>query len=136
MKTFDCDAQTAEEYLEQGAVHVFAFGPWLLSGGEVHPNLEKINNYSEPRVALGMIEPYHYILIVTAGRPTSKWQGYKLTWLAEKMQEYGVTEALNLDGGDTVALAFNNKVIIHGNMEAKKLRNLGSMIAFGLKESE
>ena len=48
MKTFDCDAQTAEEYLEQGAVHVFAFGPWLLSGGEVHPNLEKINNYSEP----------------------------------------------------------------------------------------
>jgi hypothetical protein len=24
-------------------------------------------------------------------------------------------------------------VIIHGNMEAKKLRNLGSMIAFGLK---
>ena len=133
MKTFDCDALTAEEYLEQGAVQVFAFGPWLLSGGEVHPNLEKINNYSEPRVALGMIEPYHYILIVTAGRPTSKWQGYKLTWLAEKMQEYGVTEALNLDGGDTVALAFNNKIIIHGNMEAKKLRNLGSMIAFGLK---
>ena len=136
MKTFDCDAQTAEEYLEQGAGQVFAFGPWLLSGGEVHPNLEKINNYSEPRVALGMIEPYHYILIVTAGRPTSKYQGYKLTWLAEKMQEYGVTEALNLDGGDTVALAFNNKVIIHGNMESKKLRNLGSMIAFGLKESE
>ena len=136
MKTFDCDALTAEEYLEQGAVQVFAFGPWLLSGGEVHPNLEKINNYSEPRVALGMIEPYHYILIVTAGRPTSKYQGYKLTWLAEKMQEYGVMEALNLDGGDTVALAFNNKVIIHGNMESKKLRNLGSMIAFGLKESE
>lgn len=136
MKTFDCDALTAEEYLEQGAVQVFAFGPWLLSGGEVHPNLEKINNYSEPRVALGMIEPYHYILIVTTGRPTTKYQGYKLAWLAEKMKEYGVTEALNLDGGDTVALAFNNKVIIHGNMESKKLRNLGSMIAFGLKESE
>ena len=133
MKTFDCDALTAEEYLEQGAVQVFAFGPWLLSGGEIHPDLEKINNYSEPRVALGMIEPYHYILIVTAGRPTSTYQGYKLTWLAEKMLEYGCTEALNLDGGDTVALAFNNKVIIHGNMEAKKLRNVGSMIAFGLK---
>ena len=133
MKTFDCDALTAEEYLAQGAVQVFAFGPWLLSGGEIHPNLEKINNYSEPRVALGMVEPYHYILIVTAGRPTSKYQGYKLAWLAEKMKEYGCTEALNLDGGDTVALAFNNKVILHGNMESKKLRNLGSMIAFGLK---
>ena len=32
MKCFDCDALTAEEYLDQGAVHVFAFGPWLLSG--------------------------------------------------------------------------------------------------------
>ncbi len=132
-KCFDCDAQTAEEYLEQGAVHVFAFGPWLLSGGEVHPNLAKINNYSEPRAAIGMIEPYHYIIIATAGRPTGKWQGYKLTWMAEKMLEYGCTEALNLDGGDTVAIAFNNKVILHGNMESKKLRNLGSMIAFGLR---
>ena len=133
MKTFDCDALTAEEYLEQGAVHVFAFGPWLLSGGEVHPKLEKINNYSEPRVALGMIEPYHYILIVTTGRPTNKYQGYKLTWLADKMKEYGCTEALNLDGGATVALAFNNKIILHGDMEAKTLRNLGSMIAVGIK---
>ena len=131
MKSFDCDALTAEEYLEQGAVQVFAFGPWLLSGGEINQNLEKINNYSEPRVAIGMIEPFHYILIVTAGRPTSKYQGYKLKWLAEKMKELGCTEALNLDGGDTVALAFNNKVILHGNMAAKKLRNLGSMIAFG-----
>ena len=52
----------------------------------------------------------------------------------EKLQEYGCTEALNLDGGDTVALAFNNKVILHGNMESKNLRNLGSMIAFGLKD--
>ena len=136
MKCFDCDALTAEDYLNQGAVQVFAFGPWLLSGGEVHPNLEKINNYSEPRVAIGMIEPYHYILIVTAGRPTSTYQGYKLAWLAEKMLEYGCTEALNLDGGDTVALAFNNKIILHGNMEAKKLRNLGSMIAFGMKKEK
>ena len=133
MKSYDCDALTAEQYLEQGAVQVFAFGPWLLSDGKENPNLEKVNNYSEPRVAIGMIEPYHYILIVTAGRPTSKYQGYKLRWLAEKMKELGCTEALNLDGGDTVALAFNNKVILHGNMAAKKLRNLGSMIAFGLK---
>ena len=133
MKSYDCDALTAEEYLEKGAVQVFAFGPWLLSEGKENPNLEKVNNYSEPRVAIGMIEPYHYILIVTAGRPTSKYQGYKLRWLAEKMKELGCTEALNLDGGDTVALAFNNKVILHGNMAAKKLRNLGSMIAFGLK---
>ena len=134
MKSFVCDAKTAEEYLAEGAVQVFAFGPWLISEGRVNPDLAKVNNYSEPRIGIGMVEPYHYILVVTAGRPTSKYQGYKLTWLAEKLQEYGCTEALNLDGGDTVALAFNNKVILHGNMESKNLRNLGSMIAFGLKD--
>ena len=133
MKTYDCDALTAEEYLEKGAVQVFAFGPWLISEGKANPKLEKINNYSEPRVALGMVEPYHYILIVTAGRPTSKYQGYKLRWLADKLEEYGCTEGLNLDGGATVALAFNNKIILHGDMGSKTLRNLGSMIAWGIK---
>ena len=54
--------------------------------------------------------------------------------MAGIMKDRGCSIAVNLDGGDTVALAFNNKLILHGNMEAKKLRNLGSMIAFGLQE--
>jgi Exopolysaccharide biosynthesis protein related to N-acetylglucosamine-1-phosphodiester alpha-N-acetylglucosaminidase len=131
MKSYDCDALTAEEYLEKGAVHVFAFGPWLISDGEINPNLAKINNYSEPRAGIGMVEPFHYIIVVTAGRPTSKYQGYKLTWLAEKMQEYGCTEALNLDGGGTACMFFNGKVVIQGQ---PNLRSMGSMISFGLKE--
>ena len=132
MKSYDCDALTAEEYLEQGAEHVFAFGPWLLSGGEIHPNLPKINDYSEPRVAIGMVEPYHYIIIATAGRPKEKYTGVKLLWLAEQMKEYGCTEALNLDGGATVVIAFNNSIILKGEY-SKKARNIGSMIAFGIR---
>ena len=138
MKAYVSDAMTAEEYLEKGAVHVFAFGPWLISGGEINPALlnEKYYPAKEPRIAIGMIEPYHYIIVAHAGRPKESYEGAKLRWMAEKMKELGCTEALNLDGGDTVALAFNNKVIIHGNMKAKKLRNLGSLIAFGLKDTE
>ena len=48
------------------------------------------------------------------------------------MQEYGCTEALNLDGGATVVMAFNNKVILKGE-NGKKFRNIGSMIAFGIR---
>lgn len=136
MKTFVCDAMTAEEYLADGALHVFAFGPWLISGGEMNPALKNEKYYpaSEPRVAVGMIEPYHYIIIAASGRPKSAYTGVKLLWLAEKMQEYGCTEALNLDGGATVVMAFNNKIILQGDNNGK--RNIGSLIAFGLRETE
>ena len=134
MKTFVSDAKTAEEYLADGAVHVFAFGPWLLSGGEVNPDLRKESYYpgSEPRLAIGMVEPWHYIVIAGVGRPTDKYAGLKLLWMAEKLQEYGCTEALNLDGGDTVVMAFNNRIILQGDTKSK--RNIGSLIAFGLQE--
>lgn len=133
MKAYVCDAMTAEEYLEKGAVHVFAFGPWLISEGKLNPALQNENYYpaSEPRVAVGMVEPYHYIIIAASGRPKSQYAGVKLLWLAEKMQEFGCTEALNLDGGATVVMAFNNRIILQGDNSGK--RNIGSLIAFGLK---
>jgi len=136
MKSYVCDAMTAQQYLEQDALHVFAFGPWLISEGKMNPALQNDKYYpaSEPRVAVGMVEPYHYIIIAASGRPKSKYAGVKLLWLAEKMQEYGCSEALNLDGGATVVMAFNNRIILQGDNSGK--RNIGSLIAFGLKETE
>ena len=134
MKSFVSGDKTAEEYLADGAVQVYAFGPWLLSGGELNPALQNRNYYpaSEPRVAIGMIEPHHYVIIAASGRPKEKYQGVKLLWLAETLLEYGCTEALNLDGGATVVMAFNNRVILKGD-NSKGFRNIGSMIAFGLR---
>ncbi len=134
MKTFICDAYTPEEYLEQGAVHVFSFGPILISEGEINPDVlnPKYYPYNEPRVALGMVEPWHYIVIIVRGRPTSAYAGVHLDWLAEKMKEYGCTEALNLDGGETATMAFMGKIIETGGA---KLRSQGSLIEFGLLNS-
>ncbi len=130
MKTFICDAYTPEEYLEQGAVHVLSFGPMLISNGEINPDVLNPKYYpnNEPRVALGMVEPWHYIVIIVRGRPTSSYAGVHLDWLAEKMQEYGCTEALNLDGGETATMAFMGKIIETGGA---KLRSQGSLIEFG-----
>ena len=134
MKSFVSGDKTADEYLAEGAVHVFAFGPWLISDGQINPALQNKNYYpaSEPRIAIGMVEPYHYVIIAASGRPMEKYIGVKLLWLAETLKEYGCTEALNLDGGATVVMAFNNKIILKGS-NVKGFRNLGSMIAFGLK---
>ena len=132
-KTFVCDEYTAEEYLEQGATQVLSFGPWLIADGEINPDVLKPDYYpyNEPRVAIGMIEPYHYVVILVKGRPTSKYAGVHLDWLAQKMQELGCKEALNLDGGATATMMFNGKVIIQGD---SALRSQGSMICFGLRK--
>ena len=130
MKTFVCDAHTAEEYLEMGAVQVFSFGPILISDGEINPQVldPKYYPYNEPRVAIGMVEPWHYIAVVVRGRPKSSYAGVHLDWLAELMREKGCVEALNLDGGQTATMLFNGKIIETGD---KGLRSQGSLICFG-----
>ena len=134
MKTFICDELTAEEYLAQGATQVFSFGPVLIQDGKITDQVldPKYYPYNEPRVAIGMVEPWHYVAIVVRGRPKDKYAGVHLDWVAEKLLEAGCVEALNLDGGETATMMFMGKVIEKGG---NKLRSQGSMIAFGLQET-
>ena len=133
MKTCVCDAYTAEEFLAMGAVQVFSFGPVLISDGEINPEVlnPKYYPYNEPRVAIGMVEPWHYVAVVVRGRPKGSYAGVHLDWLAELLKEKGCVEALNLDGGQTATMIFNGKIIETGD---KGLRSQGSMICFGKME--
>ena len=126
---------TAEEYLEMGAVHAFSFGPYLVRGGEINPNLEGRYKNKEPRVAFGMIEPYHYVCVVVEGRH-NKSKGTGLEWLADIMKQLGAVEALNLDGGQTAALVFmGEKINTTGKFGAKaNIRNLSGMLGVGISE--
>lgn len=143
MKAFVCDAYTPEEYLAMGAEQVFSFGPVLISEGKINEEVlnPKYYPYNEPRVAMGMIEPWHYLLIVVRGRPTSGYAGVHLDWLAEKMLEMGCVEALNLDGGQTAIMMFNGKIIMSGSVKTVKkqtvpvLRSQGSLITFGTRDA-
>ena len=101
MKTFSKNEHTAQEYLDMGAEQVFAFGPILVQNGEIGERIQDPTyyHYREPRCALGMIEPNHYLVLTVSGR-TNDSKGAYLVWLAERMIERGVTEALNLDGGE------------------------------------
>lgn len=122
------DAYTAQEYLDMGAVQVFAFGPMLLKGGEYIDYVmeDDYYPYNEPRLAIGMIEPYHYIVLAAVGR-TDDSKGARLSWMAEKLKSLGVQEALNLDGGGTAALMFMGQVL---NRSSKNMRSINSLIAF------
>lgn len=129
MKTFKSDAHTAQEYIDMGVVNTFAFGPILVENGQLSEYMlrDEYYTYREPRCAIGMIEPHHYFLLVAKGR-TNDSNGVYLTWLADKMIEKGVVEALNLDGGGTVALMFMGEML---NKGTNSVRSTTSITGFG-----
>ena len=104
---------TAEELMMEGAVHIFSFGPGLISDGEITVDKNTEVEYSlqsNPRTAIGQIGPLHYVLIVSDGR-TGQSAGLTLYELAQFMEELGCETAYNLDGGGSSTMWFMGKVI-------------------------
>ena len=111
LEVHDSRELTAEEYLERGATDVLAFGPWLIRNGEVRSNLSRFStNTRNPRTALGMIEPGHYIVLMVEGRHKQS-KGCELTCLPELLLARGCVEAFNMDGGETSCILFMGKQI-------------------------
>lgn len=131
----DSKEYTGEEYLAMGATDVFAFGPWLVRNGEINPMLEKLATNNEPRVAIGMVEPYHYKVLVVEGRHKES-KGVPCSWVAEMMLQMGCTEVFNVDGGQTGVLVFMGKQLNHvGQFSSKgNYRNLSGIIGAGVSE--
>ena len=79
-----------------------------------------------------MSEPGHYLLLSVQGRREDS-KGTFLQRMAEMMKERGVTQALNLDGGNTMALVFMgemlNKEAVYKNK--KFVRTVTSLIGIG-----
>ena len=137
LEVCDCTEYTAEELLEKGALNVFSFGPILIRDGEIDEKMySSYYRDLEPRHALGMIEPGHYLLLSVQGRKEEDSRGTMLQRVAEMMKERGVTQALNLDGGNTMALMFRGRML---NKEAKFqnrrfVRSVPSLIGIGKTE--
>ena len=129
-KTFASDAYTAKEYIDMGVTDTWAFGPALVQEGEVPRYFysEDYRTYREPRTAVGMVGPGEYCALVITGR-TPGSRGATFGWMAEKMHAMGAREALNLDGGGTVALVFLGE-LLNKPENSQKSRAVSGMIAF------
>ena len=132
LQVYECNEKMAEELLEEGAVNVFSFGPILLRDGVINELVYTYYRNIEPRHALGMIEPNHYLLLSVQGRMTDS-RGDMLQRVAEIMKARGVTQALNLDGGNTMALVFRGRMLNKLAVFNKKafVRTVTSLIGIG-----
>ena len=107
------DQISAEQLVKDGVINLLAFGPALVENGEITVGKNQEVGQamaSNPRIAIGIIDENHYIIVVSDGR-TSESEGLSLYQLAEVMKSYGAKIAYNLDGGGSSTLYFNGQVI-------------------------
>lgn len=110
MKEENVDAQNL---LDSGVLQLFSFDPTLVDNGQIsvsaNQEVEQSMN-SNPRTAIGMISPLHYVFVVSDGR-TSESAGLSLAQLAAVMQDAGCQCAYNLDGGGSSTMWFMGDVV-------------------------
>ena len=84
-----------------------------------------------------MIEPNHYMILSVQGRNKDS-KGTMLQRVAEMMKEHGVKHALNLDGGNTMALIFRGRMLNKLATFKKKsfVRTVTSLIGIGYTENQ
>lgn len=99
---------SAQDYIDRGAVNVYSFGPYLIRDGKLSERAFTSSESRQPRYALGMVEPGHYVAILAEGR-LKRSKGITIHSLALMMREKGCQTAINLDGGQTAVMIFMGK---------------------------
>ena len=102
----DQDAN-ADDLLAQGVRNTFTFGPTLVRDDEIIVNGNRGHN---PRTAIGMIEPGHYLVVVVDGRSQDS-RGMTFAQLAQVFYDRGAVFAYNLDGGGSSTMVFMDRVL-------------------------
>lgn len=104
-----------EQYVADGVVQSFAFGPLLVNEGKATTMPDKYivstkDHIREPRTAIGMVDPHHYVIIVADGRRNG-WseKGMTLQELQQLFIEQGCQVAYNLDGGGSTTLVVDGE---------------------------
>jgi len=102
---------SGEALVTQGVIQSFSFGPVLVKDGILQSCATSfVSTSANPRTAIGMITPLHYLVVVVDGR-SSESQGMTLKQLGQVFVDQGATIAVNLDGGGSSTLWFNGEII-------------------------
>ena len=100
------------DLLDSGVLASYSFGPILVENGQVNPNAGKHRVFKEnPRCGVGMVEPGHFVVIVSDGRDPDRAYGYTLQEFAQVFANEGVQIAYNLDGGSSAAMVFMGEAV-------------------------
>ena len=108
LKVYHSWEKTAQEFIDEGVQTVYSVGPYLLLDGKVSERAYANNENKNPRCAIGMVEPGHYVAIMCEGR-LKRSAGVTISYLAKMMRAKGCQVAFNMDGGQTAVMVFMGK---------------------------
>lgn len=92
-------------------------GPYLLMGGEVYIDESDENIYfgikdhHAPRTAIGISENKKLYLVAVDGRQDKYSVGLSLLELAHLLKDFGIQDAINLDGGGSTEIVLNGEIL-------------------------
>lgn len=92
-------------------------GPQLIKDGKVAITLEQekitesFSTTRHPRTAIAKLRDGKVLLVAVDGRQPNHSVGMSLNELADLLLEFGVIEAINLDGGGSTTMVVENKVV-------------------------
>mgnify|MGYP005916257439 FL=1 len=121
--------------VSEGVLQLFSFGPGLVENGEISVSAgQEVDQSmtSNPRTAIGMIEPYHYVFVVSDGRTTQS-SGLSLLQLATVLKELNCETAYNLDGGGSATMYFMGNVVNNPTTNGKSIseRKVSDIVYIG-----
>jgi len=107
MSVYKVKEISAEELLAMGNVRdALSFGPYLARDGLLRVYDGKNASLQEPRCAIGMVEPGHYIIVDCEGRVPNGPKGLTVNQIGMLLYGEGCNESFMLDGGSTSVLIF------------------------------
>ena len=102
-----------EQLKESAPWQVWSFGPKLLNNGEAISTFRSTVESTNPRSAIGYVEPGHYFFVQVDGRGANGSRGMTLGELSQLFAELGCVSAYNLDGGQTAGIVWNGRLLSH-----------------------
>lgn len=102
---------TREQIEKMGILQGASFLPRLLQDGKRLPIPKDWANTRQPRTLIGHFENGDLLLIVIDGRQKGYSNGVTLEEAQQKLQEFHVVDAYNLDGGGSSAFYYNGKIL-------------------------
>ncbi|MEX1377443.1 MAG: phosphodiester glycosidase family protein [Eubacteriales bacterium] len=136
----DKDGITYGQLLDAGVQNTLSFGPILVRDGQKTNACTDPSYYISgvnPRCAIGMVEPGHYVSLVADGRQPGQNRGMSFYSLSDYFQKLGCSVAYNLDGGQTAAMTFMGRYINTHQNDGGKWQNhraVQEIIYFGTSE--
>lgn len=111
----DQEAKDCGYYTKNSIYQALPFGPTLVRDGKAIQIEKDFNSVAcgayakNPRTAIGQLGELHYLVCVVNGRQTGS-AGCTTNDLAKMMAEKGCITAFNLDGGQSSAMVFKNRL--------------------------